>query len=482
MGFFSRLRSVITGRKPGKSAHRHIHAGYDAAQTTDENRRHWANADALSANAANDKGTREKLAQRARYEVANNSYLNGLTKTVSHDLIGSGPRLQLGLSNFEAARRIEKSFAAWLRASGMMDKFRVMHETRLRDGESFGILATNPATRHPVKLDVRLIEAEQVSSPVLMPLANDEVDGIQYDQYGNPRKYTILESHPGAVYAWSSKYKTVDAQFVLHWFRPDRPGQGRGVTEYQPVLETSAILRRFTRATLLAAEFAANVSGVLKTDQAPGETVVDATSWERIEWERNAALTLPAGWSIEQLKSENPNSTYADFKRECLNESGRCINAPLNVVSGNSSGYNYSSGRLDHQIYHRSLWIERERFRIAVLDRLFLTWLDEAAMVPGLIPEGMPPFGEWEFDWHWDGFASIDPLKDANATTARLVAGLTTLAEEAAAEGKDWREVLNQLAAEKQYAESLGLKLGEDQQQDAAEEEEEEMQEAANAA
>ena len=48
---------------------------------------------------------------------------------------------------------------------------------------------------------------------------------------------------------------------------------------------------------------------------------------------------------------QKPSTTYAEFKKELLNEIARCLNMPFNVAAGNSSGYNYASGRLDHQTY-----------------------------------------------------------------------------------------------------------------------------------
>ncbi|MEX0715434.1 MAG: hypothetical protein WD066_02550, partial [Planctomycetaceae bacterium] len=51
-----------------------VRAKYDSALTTDNNRRHWALADGLSANVANGPEVRRILRNRARYEVANNSY------------------------------------------------------------------------------------------------------------------------------------------------------------------------------------------------------------------------------------------------------------------------------------------------------------------------------------------------------------------------------------------------------------------------
>ena len=65
----------ILGRK-GSAATRTnlIRARYDAAATTDANRKHWANADGLSADAAASPEVRRILRNRARYEAANNSY------------------------------------------------------------------------------------------------------------------------------------------------------------------------------------------------------------------------------------------------------------------------------------------------------------------------------------------------------------------------------------------------------------------------
>ena len=72
-----------------------VRARYDAAQTTAENARHWAMADAMSADCAASADIRKKLRERARYEVANNSYAKGIVLTLANDCIGTGPRLQL---------------------------------------------------------------------------------------------------------------------------------------------------------------------------------------------------------------------------------------------------------------------------------------------------------------------------------------------------------------------------------------------------
>ena len=72
---------------------RFVRGRFDAAQTTADNRRHWAYADSLSTDAAGTAAVRQTLRNRARYEVANNSYAKGIVLTLANDTIGAGPRL-----------------------------------------------------------------------------------------------------------------------------------------------------------------------------------------------------------------------------------------------------------------------------------------------------------------------------------------------------------------------------------------------------
>lgn len=124
-----------------------VRGRYDAAVTSDDNRRHWANADGLSANAANSSEVRRILRNRARYEVSNNSYARGIVLTLAHDVVGTGPRLQLLTPDAEANRRIEQTFMQWARAVGLPEKLRTMRMARATDGEAFAILVSNPAHR-----------------------------------------------------------------------------------------------------------------------------------------------------------------------------------------------------------------------------------------------------------------------------------------------------------------------------------------------
>ena len=185
------------------------------------------------------------------------------------------------------------------------------------------------------------------------------------------------------------------------------------------------------------------------------------------EFEANMAVFTPEGWEPTQIKAEQPGTSYGEFKREILNEIARCLNMPYNIAACNSSGYNYASGRLDHQTYFKSIRVEQAHCETVVLDRILAAWLGEAVKVFGLVgqpsrlwKEGtgeMPVAPPIPHQWFWDGHEHVDPAKEAEAQATRLSSNTTTLAAEYARQGKDWETELRQRAKEVTLMKELGL-------------------------
>ncbi|MDR1291283.1 MAG: phage portal protein, partial [Planctomycetaceae bacterium] len=170
---------------PNKSPPIPLRLKYDAAQTTAENSRHWSMADSLSADASMTPEIRRTLRNRARYETANNAYARGLVLTLADTCIGTGPRLQL-LSEDETFNSIvETEFAAWSESVHFAERLQTLRMAKITDGEAFAAILKNPKLKHPVEIDIRPIEADRITSPY-PTLYQNEVDGIEYDQFGNP--------------------------------------------------------------------------------------------------------------------------------------------------------------------------------------------------------------------------------------------------------------------------------------------------------
>jgi capsid protein len=302
-------------RSLDRGTRRIIRSRYDAASESNDTKRWWANADNLSARSANSPEVREKLRKRARYEAANGSYPAAIARTLAYDLIGTGPRLQVTTSDEGFNADVEARWREWVAAVRLPEKLRVMRRARAVDGESFGLLETNRNLQTPSKLDLRVIEADLVCDPFGFSPDPTSVDGIRLDRYGNPAAYYVMRQHPGddMQIAGFGEYTTVPARLMIHWFRPDRPMQYRGVPEFTPALDLFAKLRRYTLAVIAAAEIAADYSAVLESDLLPnpnGEESEAIPAGEAFEVERGMMVTLPNGQKLKQLAAEQPTTTF----------------------------------------------------------------------------------------------------------------------------------------------------------------------------
>lgn len=448
---FNKLKTLFRTRTPPQ---RIVQARFDAAQTSKDNARHWAAADHLSADMEAAPEVRRTLRMRSRYEVANNSYAKGLVQMLANDTIGTGPRLQMLSGDEEFNDEVESEFMRWANAVRLSSKLRTMRMSRCQDGEAFAVLATNPKVRHQVKLDLMLIEADRISGDLKWLEDDTSVDGISFDQWGNPVDYRVLKYHPGDVhYMPGDEAIHVPAEYMLHIFRQDRPGLHRGVPELTAALPLFAQLRRYNLAVLSAAEAAADFAAILYTDAPANGESDEVEPMDTIPLERNMMLTVPAGWKMGQLDPKQPAANHSEFVKIILSEIARCVVTTYGTLAGDFSGHNYASGRLDNQIYHKSILVDRSFWETEVLNRIFEVWFREytLATMKNVLTE--------RHLWFWDGAESVDPAKTATAQEKRLANNTTTLAAECAKEGRDYLSVLRQRAKEYKLMRELGIPI-----------------------
>jgi capsid protein len=443
-------------------------------------------ADGLAADAAANPMIRYVLRNRSRYEAANNSYCRGLIDSYATDLVGSGPRLQMETGDDDADAWIEAEFSRWSRAIKLPERLRTMAKAKVQDGEAFALMITNPGLQTPVKLDVRVIEADQVRFVDISLLTVPSVDGIRFDDYGNPVSYHVLRVHPGfwsyatGYIGFPWEYDVWPAKFVMHWFRQDRPGQHRGIPEISPALALFAQLRRYTLAVLQAAETAADFAMWMKTPTAVDDDseVLVPDEFDKFPLARNIVTTLPDGYDIGQTKAEQPTTTHEMFVRTILREIGRVLKAPYQKVAGDASQGNFSTTNHDHLDWWRGIEETHKDLEYGASDRLLAAWLFEARSVRiGGADFGMPYMpanvrrvlaktltGEAcdlpEHTWNWQAREWPNPAQQATADETNLRMGLDTFARIWSGKGQDCRKALAQNAkflkmTEEQYIERV---------------------------
>lgn len=437
-------------------------ASYDASKSSNSNVNHWVNADAKSAVQENNRATRKILVNRARYETYNNCYGLGIVWSVVESVIGTGVRLQFDSDDDGMDEKLSDLWEKHTEGMRMTDKLSLMLLAEIVDGESFPVFQTNPKLKTASNLDMILIPTERVADDLEYENSGEEgkpnnVDGIQYDAYQNIESINVLLTHPSETGQMLSAKDSIEVpdKYICHYYLAKRIGEKRQVPRITPALDLFAQLRRYTSAVLDTAETAANLSAIIHTNSTIEEPA-NVAAMDTITIPKNAMMTIPEGWGMSQLKAEQPTTTYAEFKNEILLEAVRCILMPRNIAKGDSSEYNYASGRLDKQQWEKSINIHRKRIETIVLDKFIGLWLDELEFI---IPKLRSKRKTMKIEKYWDGEYHVDPVKESVADKQNLDNTTTTLKDICARDGKDWRKVIKQAAIEKALLVKLGLKV-----------------------
>ena len=428
-------------RKP-VTPQRRITAKIDVAQTNNQNSKHWANADGLSARAALSPEVRRVVRLRSRYEAENNSWYAGILRTaVNHIVGGAGPRLQVLTPDVELNRRIEKAFADWARKVDFVDTLRVAVEAYWRDGEVFMMRADKPR-QYPVSLDVRLFEADQVAAPWDSAVWKDNFhdDGIKFDRETNELLIYVYDHHPGGN-VWSSNlsgewYQAKSA--VAHLFRAERPGQVHGIPRATPALQTLPIMRRQELATLLTAETAANFGMYMKTNGVTPAALPAGADFSSIEVTRNMLTMLPEGWDIAQVDPKQPGPQYEMFQRQALMSFSRCTNMPYTLAAGTGKDANFSSFKGDmRNVWEPEVKVEQNRVEVMLLCPVVQWFFESAVYAPGLL-SGAPPIDQIAYGWQWPPLPQLDVIETAQAAEMMLASGQISMSSLYMKNGGDW--------------------------------------------
>mgnify|MGYP000946479073 CR=1 FL=1 len=442
-------------------------ASYDAADTSRINTHRVAAA----GNAEPDRALLpelEAIRNRARHELRSNGYARGMQRTLAEDVVGPhGPGLQINVPDTAGeagegfADEIEQAWCDWCKTcdlssrGGLTDILNVCVHELLPAGEFLLQLITAP-DRKGVTLGVLPIAPERLETPLRMVADRAWRGGIHIDANGRPIEYAILKQHPGSYsHQFNLDYDVVPAAALLHGFFVLSPGQSRGEPLLTSVLENFGQLREFVRATILAARSAAVLGAGFIEDAVPG---VEAPGLEDdlpiLDIEPGTLTSLPSGKKISQLQAAHPATTFEMFKREMLSEIGRPLSFPLMRMTLDASKHNFSSARMDIQTYWGTVQCIQALLQRRVLDPLLTEFVREYRLVARrAVPAG------WKAVWNWNTAPQVDPSKETDAARSRMASGLSNLAAECQAIGRDWKDNIDQMARVQEYATAKGVAI-----------------------
>ena len=427
----------------------------------------------------------EKLRARSRQLCMSNPYAKRFVSMVVSNVLGTdGIRLEArtkrdfnGDLDLVDNATLEQAWANWAKPKScsitgqlnLRDLQRISLAALCRDGEVF--LRIHKVDDNPYGISVEVKEGDS-----LMVRHNQELDngdrivmGIEQTIYGKPIAYHFLVEdnthNPAQTYSASRtgnvRTERVPADEVIHLYIHDRPGQSRGIPWMAQSMRGLHMTESYREAELVAARVAASKMAFYTSQHGDGYTGDDIDQDGSLVFEAEAGLIeqLPEGVSLETLDWSHPNSNMGDFTKACLRGVASGLGVSYNALSNDLEGVNFSSIRAGVQ-EEREIWKTLQSFMSDhLMNPLFEIWLD-SAMLNDAVP--FPPRKRdkyLEIIWRPRGFSYVDPVKDQQAFEKAVSLGVMSRSEIAAQQGKDFRDVLEELAKEEQLAYELGVNV-----------------------
>jgi lambda family phage portal protein len=226
-------------------------------------------------------------------------------------------------------------------------------------------------------------------------------------------------------------------------------------------------LADYLEAEVVAARVAACLS-VFITKADPwaameGATVSrDPNTNSRIEGiEPGMVRYLNLGESINALDPKRSGETFQSFIEGVLRLIGAALGMPYELLVKDFSKTNYSSARAA-LLEGRRMFLHWREWLAAKFCQPIWELVLEEAYLRGLF--AAPNFYDFRSEyssclWIGGAWGWVDPVKEVEASKKAIDYGLSTHAEEAAAQGRDWEETFEQLQRENQKAGELGLEF-----------------------
>lgn len=406
------------------------------------------------------------LRDRSRDLVRNNPYASKAVGVIVSNTIGTGIIAQAKAQRSRRrSQQINELWHDWATDPRQCDfegrqDFYGIQALAMRciveSGEVLIRRRTNSAQRIPLQL--QLLEPDYIDTTKDVSLESGGLikEGIEYDREGRRVAYWLYQDHPGERHLRVTNLLSsrVPADQIIHVFKQDRPHQTRGVPWASPVIIRLRDFDDYSDAQLLKQKISACFVAFAVDTEAP-----DAGPSELIDkLEPGAIEILPPG---KDIRFANP-PTVGDFDkitREYLLQIASGFGITYEALTGDLTHTNFSSARLGWLEFQRNIEAWRWQMLVPQMLNPIWLWFQQAGTVAGVRLEGIMA--------HWTPPRRelIDPSKEIEATKKAVRCGFISLSEAIREFGYEPEEVLEEMQADNDMLDRLGLILDTDPRQ-----------------
>jgi lambda family phage portal protein len=402
---------------------------YDAAAVTDRTRSLRAmptDADAAAAQ-------RARLAMIARDMVRNTPFATRAQSVICNNVVGDGiiPKVH---ARSKAVRSdmlavIEQHFDTTdIDAAGKLNLYglqRLAMNTVIDAGEVL-IRRRFRSARDGLALPFQL----EVLEPDYLDSSRDQMKtggglirgGIEYDAIGRCTGYWLHRDHPGSLGVMRAWYESrfVPADEMIHLYRPDRPGQRRGVSWFAPVALQLQDMADYQEAQLLRQKIAACFAAFrVSPDADPVTGSEDPGGLSSLVPGR--VQNLAPG---EDIRFADPPGVegYDEFTSAVLRAVAAGMGITYEALSGDMSRVNFSSARMGRMEMDRNV----SSWQWLMMIPQFLQPLGRWAVEDYLLTRRAGQRTDLRLDWVPPRRVLVDPTREIPALRDAVRAGFAS--------------------------------------------------------
>lgn len=480
MGFFDKL---LTGIAPGVAVRRQEQRlkldglkrarSYYQGATTSHRSAGWRPVNTDVNNET--RFSAQRLRDVAREMVRNNPYASRAQHVIASNVIGTGIIPSIESPNGRMKARLE----ALLREH--FDTPLCDHEQQndlyglqfmamkciIESGEV--LLRIRPQRSDaslPLPFTLQVLEPDylDVMRDGPMPNGNMAIQGIEFDTNGKRVAYWMWDEHPGTYLPMQMESRRIPAEYIIHAYRKDRPGQVRGVSWFAPVILRVRDFNDFADAQLMRQKIAACFTAFVTTDGTEtnsADETSDATSMPLEEVEPGIIERLRPGEAVE-FGSPPSTSEFGAYTRTTLQEIAAGLGISYEALTGDLTSVNFSSGRMGWLEFQRTI----DTWRAHMLIPQFLFPIGNIFMRYARVSTGLN--GTARVKWTSPRREMISPKDEIPYAVEQIRSGLLTRSEWLRRQGYDPEIVDAELAADNRRIDSLQLTLDSDPRKTAA--------------
>jgi lambda family phage portal protein len=314
----------------------------------------------------------------------------------------------------------------------------------------------------PVPLQLQLLEIDwlDTSRNGAGENGNAIIAGIEYDVLGKVAAYWLWDQHPGDVNLIGGLRRQshrVPASSVIHYYEPERPGQGRGFTRLASVIPRVRDLQLYEDAELARKNLETRLSVVASGDPdllanpGPDGTPSNTAGGELGDLPSGGITSVPAGTSLTVV-APTVAPGYVEYVKYQLHLIATGIGVTYEMCTGDMSEVNFSSARIRQIDMRRD--IEQHQWLNLVprlLDPLRRAFIDAGVLAGAFkarnygVEYSMP---KWDY---------VNPAQEVEADISEISMGLSTVSEKLRRRGMDPQTVFSELKSDFDQLRSLGV-------------------------